>query len=252
MQLVNTLVIAVFVPLFPLSMVFNALFQRVRSTWLRAALLFVWPLPGLGLMELQPLAVTPDLMLWALFSSVLYGFRAVVVREVGVWTGFQATSSWALIWIASGAGIESVALLLHALAFSFPLLLLVFQSAELARRYESAYAGIVHGIARSQPRLAGAMVITLLAVIGSPVFPAFFAMLNSITHAVSVLPVAAAGVALVWLLWSWSGMRLMQELLVGPARPAGHGDIAYSITVVYGLGLTMLVVGGLYFAGMMT
>jgi hypothetical protein len=232
-------------------MVFNALFQRVRSTWLRAALLLVWPLAGLGLMELGPLAVTPDLMLWALLSSALYGFRAVVVREVGVWTGFQATSSWALIWIASGAGVESVALFLHVLAFSIPLLLLVFQSAELVRRYESAYAGVVHGIARAQPRLAGAIVITLLAVIASPVSPAFFAMLNSITHAASVLPVAAAGAALVWLLWSWSGMRLMQELLVGPASPAGHDDIAYGITVVYALALTMLVLGGLYFAGMM-
>ena len=91
----------------------------------------------------------------------------------------------------------------------------------------------------------------MLAVIGSPLFPAFFAMLNSITQATIVLPIAAFGIALVWLLWSWSGMRLLQELLVGPTTVAAHGDVAQGIAAACVLLLLVLVAGGLYLSGIM-
>ena len=68
----------------------------------------------------------------------------------------------------------------------------------------------LYDIAEAQPRLAGVLVIIMLAVIGSPLFPAFFALLDSLMHAVQVLPVAALGVGVVWMLWSWSGIQLLQ------------------------------------------
>lgn len=243
-------VAGLFLPLFPLGMPFNALFQQLRNAWLRALLLLAWPLAGLALLRLMPSGGVPvGIMLWALFSAALYGFRAGVVRDVGTWAGFLATSSWALIWVAQATGVKQDALVMHALAFSLPLALLVLLAAELERRYESAYAGIVRGVAQAQPRLSGILVITLLAVIGSPLFPAFFAMLNGIASASAGYPLVAAGIAVVWLSWSWSAMRLLQELLVGPAATAPQQDIAQGVTMIYAFTLLVLVTGGLYLSG---
>jgi NADH:ubiquinone oxidoreductase subunit 4 (subunit M) len=129
--------------------------------------------------------------------------------------------------------------------------LLVLMTAEVESRYESAYAGIVSGLAEAQPRLAGVLVIIVLAVIGSPLFPAFFALLDSLMHAVQLLPVAALGVVLVWLLWSWSGFQLLQQLLVGPATAVRGPDMSRIMTFGYGLSLSALLVAGIYLSGMM-
>jgi NADH:ubiquinone oxidoreductase subunit 4 (subunit M) len=245
------LLIGLFLPLFPLGMVFNVLFQRVRNAWWRALLLIIWPLTGLGLEHMAPVKVTGELIGWALFTAVLYGFRAVVVREVAVWCGFMATSAWSLVWIALAYAAQPVALVMYVLAFSLPLVLLVFLVSVLERRYESAYAGIICGIARAQPRLSGVIVITLLAAIGSPLFPGFFVLLNSITHAAASYPLAAFGIAVVWLLWSWSGIRLLQELTVGERMTARHDDISRAVTLGYGVSLLALAMSGLFVVGVM-
>lgn len=242
------ILVALFLPLFPLGIVFNALFQNVRNAWLRALLLLAWPLAGLGLLQWLPGTVPDVVTAWALFSAVLYGFRAVVVREVAVWSGFLATSAWALIWIALAAGVPTDVLILYTLAFSLPLLLLVLLTAELEFRYESDYAGVVRGVAEANPRLAGMLVFVLLAAIGSPLFPAFFAMLGIITQATADFPLVATGIVVVWLLWSWSGMQLLQELLVGAPPPVPPADLATGRTMVYVVMLTGLVVAGVYLA----
>lgn len=246
MQELSWIVAAFFLPLFPLGMIFNALFQRVRNGWIRVAILLVWPLPGVWMLHSVSAAIPNWIIYWALFSAVLYGFRAVVVREFGIWIGFLATSTWALNWIALAYGVKDEELILHALAFSLPLALLTLLVAELESRYESAYAGVISGLSQAQPRLSGIMVIAMLAVIGSPLFPAFFSMLDTIAHAITALPVVAVGVVIVWLLWSWSGIRLLQELLVGPALQTQHEDISHSITMTYGVSLVVLIIGGLY------
>ncbi len=253
MQELSWILAALFLPLFPLGMVFNALFQRVRYVWLRVALMLVWPLPGIWILQ-NTTAVVPEwVMYWALFSAALYGFRAVAVKEFGVWVGFLATSTWALNWIALGNGVKLDQLVIHVLAFSLPLSLLTILVAELERRYQSAYTGVVSGLAQAQPRLSGLFVMAILAAIGSPLFPAFFSMLDVITHTLMVLPVIAAGVVLVWLLWSWSGIRLLQDLLAGvpPATTVSHGDISYVVTTVYSSSLVVLIIGGLYLSGVL-
>ena len=251
MQSLSWIVAGLFLPLFPLGMVFNALFQRIRNAWLRAALLLIWPLPGVWILRDMPSDISTWMLSWALLSAALYGFRAVVVREIGVWTGFLATSSWALIWVALAVGVKPGSLVLQAMAFSLPLALLALLVAELERRYESAYAGVVSGVAEAQPRLSGVLVLTVLAVIGSPIFPGFFSMLNDVTRAITTLPIAAFGLAGIWLLWSWAGARLLQGILVGPASQPRPEDLSQGITTVYSLSLVFMAVAGLYLSGVL-
>lgn len=251
MSEMSWLLAALFVPLFPLSMIFNIVLQRIHNTWLRAVLILVWPLPGVWLLHTLSVSVPAWIIPWALFSAGLYGFRAIVVRECGVWSGFLATSAWSLCWIVLAVGVKANALLLYVLAFSVPLALLMILIGELERRYESAYAGIVCGLTQAQPRLAGILVITVLAVIGSPLFPSFFAMLGNITSTITIQPGAIFGMVLVWLLWSWSAMKLLQELLVGSATINRHNDINYGSTMMYTLALIALIIAGLYLSGRM-
>lgn len=245
------IIAALFLPLFPLGMVFNGLFQQVKFIWIRVVILLAWPLLGIWILQTTSPVIPDWVAYWALFSALLYGFRAVVVKEFGMWVGFLATSSWAMTWIALEFGVVLDELILHALAFSLPLSLLAILVAELEKRYESAYAGIINGLAEAQPRLCGLLVIAVLAAIGSPLFPAFFSMLDTISHTVVVLPVISLGLVTTWLLWSWSGITLLQTLMVGSASQIAHADLGQGSTVIYGSSLVAMMIGGLFLAGLL-
>ena len=248
MSSMSLLLAGLFLPLFPMSIVFNFVFQRASSVWLRVIIILVWPLPGLWLIENSTTELIDIYVYWALFTSVLYGFRTVVVKELSVWTGFIATSAWSLLWVAEYLGAKVDDLIMHTFAFSLPLVLLALIVARLERQYESAYVGVVTGLAQEQPRMTGIVVVVILAVIGSPIFPSFFSLLSNINNVVLVLPSVAVAITVVWLLWSWSGIRLLQELVVGDPAVFQHDDISHGQTFLFCFAFVLLVAGGLYMA----
>jgi hypothetical protein len=218
------ILIGVFLPLFPLSMVFNVLFRRIRLAPLRIAVLITWPLVGLWLIDsLQPAldtGVVDWLLPWAILTSVLYALRLLVLRELNHWTAFLATSLWALLWVPVSQGVSFNQLLLDALGFSLPLVLLVFLALQFTLRYGAAYSELYNGIAENLPRLSTILVLSVLAAIGTPLFPSFFSMLSFLLLA---SPLTASGLLLIWLLWSWSGVRILQGFIVGTA--SGDSDV---------------------------
>ena len=80
MASMSLLLAGLFLPLFPMSIIFNLVFQRASSAWLRVIIILVWPLPGLWLIENSATELVDIYVYWALFTSVLYGFRTVVVK----------------------------------------------------------------------------------------------------------------------------------------------------------------------------
>lgn len=245
------LVAALFIPLFPLSMVFNAIYQRITMPLVRFILIIVWPLPGLWLLLNHYSPLVEWVIYWALATALLYAFRAVVVKEVGMWIRFLATSAWSLCWIIYISSNGDTELVFHILSFALPLALMSLLAGEIVHRYESAYAGIVSGVAQSQPRLSGVIIIVMMAAIASPLFPAFFSMLQIITSLVMGFPLVAAGMLLLWLIWSWSGIRLLQELLVGPALPIKYRDISRARAIAYSILIVLLLLSGLVLSGLL-
>lgn len=209
---------AIFLPLFPLSMLFNLLYERVHSVIVRSLILLAWPQIGLTVIFAFELTSTSWILAWALLTSLLYALRALALREVGLWTSFIGTSSWALLWLLSGNGAELFELRVLSLGISVPLVLMALLGAGLEQRFGAAYLGLYGGLAESIPRFSGVLVAVVLAIVATPVFPAFFAMLTMIIHTTPVSPGIAMGVGLVWILWSWAGARLLQGLIVGPKR----------------------------------
>jgi len=89
------------------------------------------------------------------------------------------------------------------------------------------------------------LVMVVLAVVATPLFPTFTAMLAMIMKTIPETPMLAVGVGIVWLLWSWSGARLLQGLIVGPQNHAVV-DLSQTNLWLYIAVLIVLVFVGVY------
>jgi hypothetical protein len=96
------------------------------------------------------------------------------------------------------------------------------------------------------PRFAGVLVISVLAATATPLFPSFFTMLGTL---IASQPVPAVVLAVVWLIWSWAAVRLLQGLIVGAAVPSPQHDLGTATVWGYTLGLAGLVFAGLILIG---
>ena len=246
MRHIGYLFVGLFLPLFPLSIVFNAVFGRITHPLLRPALLLAWP--QVGLLALSTIAADPPswLVTWALATSALYAFRLLAMREMGRWTGFLATSAWTLLWLPASAGVLSSQLWPFAAAFSVPLACVTLLARVLEQRFGAAYTGLYGGLAQSMPRFAGVLVVSVLAATATPLFPSFFTMLGTL---IVSQPVPAVVLAVVWLIWSWAAARLLQGLIVGAADPGPQNDLDTATTWGYTIGLAGLVFAGLILIG---
>ncbi len=251
MQDMTLLLTALFLPLFPLSMVFNALFTRIQHVALRVILLATWPQIGLAILFTTDTAVPTWMLTWALITALLYAFRMLALRDVGQWTSFLATSWWAVLWLLATDHNQDT-LQLYAIGLTIPFILLTLLSANLIKQFGAAYSGLHGGLAQSMPRFSGVLVVVILASIATPLFPNFFIMLKIILNTSSAMPIAILVLLVIWLLWSWAGVRLLQGLIVGTAKPGSEGevsDIKTATSWLYALILITLVAGSVYFSG---
>jgi hypothetical protein len=240
----SLLLVAIFLPVFPLSIGFNALFSRIRQPFIRAVLLLGWPLIGVALYHWLEPQVPRWLVPLALATAVFYGFRLLAMREVGIWTGFIATSIWACLWLPLVYGDREV--MLYVVWFGVPLAVLAFLVGGLEKRYGAAYSGLYGGLAQTIPRFSGIFVVTLLAVMATPVFPTFFGMLNVL---VASKPAVALTLASLWVLWSWAGMRLIQGMIVGDGSDEVITDTPLALTWGFAALMLVMVVAGFALTG---
>ena len=240
------LLAAVFLPLFPLSMVFNGALGWLRIPYVRALLILVWPQIGLLVFQIAGSAIPEIFLVWALLSSAIYALRLLSVRDLGMWAGFLASSSLALGWPLAAGGSSMVELQLFTFGFSLPAALLALLAGPLADRFGAAYAGLPGGIAGALPRLSGLLIIAAMAAIATPPFPAFFGMLALLR---GLSPEAVLGTLLIWLTWSWAAIRLVQGFMVGDTPQAAVADIGQPAIVAYGILLFAFAAVSLYLLG---
>ena len=238
-----------FLPLFPLSMVFNEVFDRIRNAKQRMVLLVVWPQIGIVIAFALADDIPGWLIGWALLTALLYGFRALALRDLGLWISFIATSAWAVLWVVLDNGGEYSQLFFYALGFSAPLAMLVLLGGELEKRFGAAYTGLYGGLVETLPRFSGVVVMVILAIIATPLFPSFTAMLSAIIGASANSFTTAATVSIVWLLWGWAGARLIQGLVVGPPRDDPPVDLNKNTMWTYAAILSLLVISGTFSIG---
>jgi len=240
------LLAGIFLPLFPMSMVFNAVLEKIEQAWLRVLLFTAWPLCGVAIVSYSGVMLPDWVMPLALVTSCLYALRMLSLREVNQWTGFLATSLWSLLWLAVISDKPDMLLYGYAISMTVPLILLIMLSAGLEQRFGAAYTGLYGGLARTIPRFSGVLVTVIVASIATPFFPTFFIMFDMVVNTISVTPVAAMTLLLIWLLWSWAGARLIQGLIVGRASNIKIADIDMLTISFYSGVLLALAIAGVY------
>ncbi len=237
--MMKLLIVALFLPLFPFSIMLNGLLARLRSPLARSVLLLLWPQIGVLVLYAIKQPIPDGFVMWALLSSAFYALRLLTVRDLGLWAGFLASSALALTWADPGKSAFDT----HVLAFwfSLPSALLALLAGLLVRRFGAAYTGLYGSLAGTVPRLSAILVVTLLAAIATPPFPGFFAILG-LLHRTS----AAPAVLLIWLLWGWAAIKLMQGFLSGENRIDSVADIGRTGTMFFTCIFGAMVVTGLY------
>lgn len=245
------LLAAIFLPLFPFSIVINALLSSTRNPWLRTLLMVAWPATGIYLV--MAFGATPPqwIMYWAAATAVLYAFRSLDLRDLNQWSSFIATSAWALLWLLFMPTSESAVIWPLVIGLALPLVFLPGLASLVGRRFGGAYAGLVNGLAINLPRLALLLVLLVLAITATPIFPGFFVLLGMINRLLPVVPLLAVGILLVWLLWTWSGMRILQGLIVGQQRHSDVVDISRVLLSAVLLSMLVFVFAGLLLSGEM-
>jgi NADH:ubiquinone oxidoreductase subunit 4 (subunit M) len=252
MTSIGLLVAAVFLPLFPFSMLFNRVFARLEYTGLRMSLLLLWP--QTGVLALVTLGEKPAawMVWWAVATSILYALRSVALRDLRLWTGYMATSAWSLLWLAAAfaphAG-SAHTLALQAAGLSAPFVLLTWISGRLDTELGAAYAGVCGGLAATMPRLSGLLTLAILAAVATPLVPGFFVLLATTLHVLPVMPGAALLILAVWILWAWSGARILRGFIVGPAREAPVRDLGNAAAGLSGLVFVVLMLAGIAISG---
>jgi hypothetical protein len=236
--------VAVFLPLFPLSTVHNLLLTRLRAPVVRSVVLLLWPQIGVTLLDLWQLQIPGFVTAWAVASAAFYALRLLTVRDLGLWAGFLATSAVALIWGMAAHGADITELRLFAFWFSLPPALLVLLTGPIVQRLGASYAGLFAGFAQGQPRLAGVLTVVVLSTIATPPFPGFFALLDLLRRVDSA---AALGVLGVWLIWGWAATRILQGFVAGSGRKILAADFAPSVALTYIGALAVLTLAGVQF-----
>lgn len=248
------LLATILLPLFPLSWAFNRLLTSLPGGWSQALAVVVLPQAGLLLLRFSGIGHSlPPIWrfygdLWAVCSSLLYAFRALTAREVGIWTRLLVSSGLALAWLAWWSGAHLVTLQIFALAWSLPAALLFLLAAALTRRTGGAYLGLQGGLVAALPRLSAALTLSVLALLGTPLFPTFFALWRGFGQ----LPLAWVPLLLpLPLLWGWATGRFFQDLLYGdfrgePVNDLGRGAFMLSGLVLFASVFLNLVGGGLW------
>lgn len=239
------LIAALFLPLFPLSMLFNVFFETLRGPFQRFVVLLVWPQIGLWLAKDSAASMPEWVVYLALATSLLYGFRALVIRELTLWISFLATSTWALLWVLMGFSDSYATLSLLAFGFSIPLGILALLGGHLEAEFGSSYAGLYNGLGHSMPRFSGLLVFTMLAIIATPVFPGFTTITMAFMQAMKTGIGSIVLLSLIFLMWAWSGARLVQGFVIGEDNREGVHDLSSGAAWLYTALLTGLAVFGI-------
>lgn len=239
------LVAALFLPLFPLSIVLNAAVTQFRHPLARCVLLLAWPQIGVIVLQTAQHPIPPALVYWAFLTSALYALRLLTVRDLGLWAGFFASSALAMTW-GLAASSDAAALHLFAFWFSLPAALLALLAGPLEQRLGAAYAGLHGGLAGRLPRLAGVLVMIALAAVATPPFPGFFALLGLLHELAAPMVLALLAI---WLIWGWAATKLLQGFIFGAERPSTVADIGRGSALAYFGVLGTFAAAGLYLTG---
>ena len=251
MDWLKFLIAASLLPIFPFSLIFNRVISWAPAYWVQAAAVVALPQVGIRLATSLPgsqlsLLHSRAWLALVMLTAVFYGFRALSVRDVTIWARLMATSGLTLAWVLRAPLTATRGMSAAALAWSVPTALVMILAGLLARRAGGAYLGLQGGLATVLPRLSGLLTLSALAVVATPVFPSFFALIH-VFSAVSLPWIWP--LLLVLLIWGWSVGNFLQELLFGGYHGETMRDLSILGASVGAVALGLFALSGLLWSG---
>ncbi|MFA7494858.1 MAG: hypothetical protein AB7C98_09390 [Acidithiobacillus sp.] len=236
-------------PWFPMSWIFNRLVASAPGYWAQALAILVLPQLGLllivqsGAWSALPLSFLVILRALALFTAILYAFRAASTRDVQIWARLMTTSGLSLTWLLLSQDVQIHSIQIFAVVWSIPGALMLIWAGCLQQKMGGAYLGLTGGLATVLPRLSVLITLTALAATATPIFPNFFLLL----HAMTLLSLPWVPLLLlVLLLWGWAVGRFLQDLLFGTYQGEPLTDLSGGATWLGGLALGTFAVVGIF------
>jgi hypothetical protein len=240
MSIALFLIAGLFLPLYPLSILPNALLQgqlggttrlgseRRRGPVLKSILVMVFPVMGIGLVALGSTTLADGdskvltvFGVWGGLTSVLYAFRLLSAKDGEIWISHLFSSAVALIWVGIPYSLNPI---LPAIGLSVSLIPLVFMLEQLTGRFGIARSGLYPGLCSCMPLFAHLFIAAVLAAIAVPFSPSFFAVAALAFGGVaSDEVVVLLPICLSWLLWTWAGVNLLTGIVWGVPRD----DLSY-------------------------
>jgi hypothetical protein len=260
MTLALFILAALFLPLYPFSMLSTALLQSGSTEGLRrsalhaprtkALLILGAPLLGAALLTLALSrsegggALLPVFALWGGLTSLLYAFRMLSAKDAHIWVSQLYVSALALIWVGAAHGVSP---LLPALGLAASLLPLLFLLQTLMHRFGIARSGLYPGLGKRMPLFALLFTVAVLMAAAVPVSPSFFAVAElafggvAANELLTLIPISLS-----WLLWTWAGINLLTGIVFGlPREDLAYADIEYGRAASVGAGMLALAVLGI-------
>jgi NADH:ubiquinone oxidoreductase subunit 5 (subunit L)/multisubunit Na+/H+ antiporter MnhA subunit len=216
------LLVALFLPLFPLHGMYLAALTRAPA-YLTVFMAVVLPAAGLyGLASLVP-ELSPDSLravrVLSVFGALYGSFKALAAVRTPQLLAYAGLAFFsALWWRVAVVGALTVYAVVYAVAVILLISGLLFVWLQAECRCGNLTLDRMHGLARTMPRFATIVSLLTMAAVGLPpfgLFSAYIAMLLEPTGAASwdLVAILAA-----WFLASWYLFRMMQRLLFGRQR----------------------------------
>ncbi len=208
--------LALFFPIFPLSMVVSYLLQKYYR--IRSLLFVLFPSTGLLLYSISNAPSFPKPFLWlGLLSSLLYALRSLYPGSLSRWSVYHFLSLISLLWLFL---LRAEVNILLVASLSLPFLILSILDRFLIDRFGSSHLKFLTGLGWTSPRFSFLIALSLLLSAGMPMGTVFFYFLtSSFLSGFWELMV----LSFLWFLWGWSTMRLLSSLLWGDR----NGNLLY-------------------------
>lgn len=249
-MLVQFLIVALLLPLFPLHGLYVA--AVIRSP---ASVAVVWALllPAAGLYGVSEVLrgtssefLTPMRML-ALFGALYGSLKALAQPRVTRLLAYIGVALYSLLWWhAAAIGTVSTRGLIYAVALILASGGLLLATSRLQSRYGDAVVDRIGGLARPMPRFGFLLTLLTMAAIGLPPFGFFSGYVGILLSPPIPTSLELMIIVFTWFAASFCLFRLMQRILFGPHRTdISYEDLSRGESVALVIVLLMLVVVGL-------
>jgi len=249
-KLVQFLLLASVLPLFPLHGLYVAALTRPRG-YMAICFAILLPAAGLyGMIDLvrgMPVEFLTGVRMLALFGALYGSLKALMQSRVTPLLAYASLSFYSVLWwhiAGTGTIPPQAAVYFSAVALSTGGLLLAWYRVQA--RYGDLAFDRVGGLARPMPRFATLLALLAMAAVGLPPFGLFSGYIGMLLHPSIEISWDLSIILLTWFAASFYLFRMMQRLLFGPHRTdIPYDDLHRGETVSLLITLLMLVAVGL-------